>query len=79
MAPAGPGDDAMLQNSCRVATGNVVPWVTPDVRSTELFPRQDMSPGDRALRQTIRGAHRRGMSVLLLPIVYVDRMAEGEW
>lgn len=38
-----------------------------------------MTPGDEALRRTIRGAHRRGMSVLLMPIVYVDHMEEGEW
>lgn len=57
----------------------VVPWVTPDVRSMRIAPREDMSPRDDALRLAIREAHRRGMSVLLMPIVYVDEMEEGEW
>lgn len=61
------------------AVSVVIPWVTPDVRSTEILPREDMSPGDGPLRQTIREAHRLGMSVLLMPIVYVDHMEEGDW
>ena len=57
----------------------VIPWVTPDVRSTEIRPRADMTPGDDPLRLSVRLAHRLGMSVLMMPIVYVDRMAAGEW
>ena len=57
----------------------VVPWVTPNVRSIEIGPRADMTPSDSALRETIREAHRRGLRVLLLPLVYVDFMGEGEW
>jgi hypothetical protein len=57
----------------------VLPWVTPDVRSLRLEPREDMTPSDRSLRRAIREAHRQGLSVLLLPIVYVDRMGEQEW
>jgi hypothetical protein len=57
----------------------VLPWVTPNVRSTEIRPRGDMTPSDQALRETVREAHRRGLRVLLLPLVYVDSMGAGEW
>ncbi|HKY33505.1 MAG TPA: hypothetical protein VJV23_13305 [Candidatus Polarisedimenticolia bacterium] len=57
----------------------VIPWVTPHVRSLEMAPRGDMSPTDDALAGAIRAARRAGMTVLLMPILYVDRMEEGEW
>jgi hypothetical protein len=56
-----------------------IPWITPDVRSAEIFRRKDITPTDEALRQTIREAHRLGMSVFLMPLVFVDQMGEGEW
>jgi glycosyl hydrolase family 113 len=61
------------------AVSIVIPWVTPDVRSLEIAPRADMTPGDGALREAIREAHRLGMSVFLLPLLYVDVTAPGEW
>jgi len=57
----------------------VVAWVTPDVRSTELFPRDDMTPRDAALRFALREAGRLGMRTFLMPFIYVDRMGAGEW
>jgi len=57
----------------------VIPWVTPDVRSEKIAPRGDMTPSDGSLRAAIREAHLAGMRVLLLPLIYVDEMAEGEW
>jgi len=56
-----------------------IPWVTPNVRSVDLAPRSDMTPGVESLRRAVREAHDRGMSVLLMPFIYVDQMAEGEW
>lgn len=61
------------------AVSIVLPWVTPDVQATVIAPRGDMTPSDASLRHAIREAHGRGLRVLLLPLIYVDRMAEGEW
>lgn len=57
----------------------MIPWVTPHVRSLEMAPRADMTPDDEPLARTIRMARRRGMTVLLMPFLYVDHMEEGEW
>ena len=57
----------------------MMPWVTPDVRSLEMAPRGDMTPSDASLSRAIRAAHARGMTVLLMPFLYVDRMEKGEW
>ena len=57
----------------------MIPWVTPDVRSLEMAPRGDMTPSDASLRYAIRKARERGMTVLLMPFLYVDRMETGEW
>jgi hypothetical protein len=56
-----------------------VPWVIPDVRSTTMAPRPDMTPQDASLRRAIRLAHATGMDVFVLPLIYVDAMEEGEW
>ena len=57
----------------------MIPWVTPDVRSMEMAPRSDMTPSDASLVRAIRKAHARGMTVLIMPFLYVDKMAPGEW
>jgi hypothetical protein len=57
----------------------MIPWVTPDVRSLRMAPRGDMTPSDASLRYTIRKARARGMTVLLMPFLYVDKMETGEW
>jgi len=57
----------------------VIPWVIHDVRATAMAPRDDMTPSDDSLAVSIRKAHRLGMSVFLMPFLYVDEMAEGEW
>ncbi|MBI3448085.1 MAG: hypothetical protein HY049_04070 [Acidobacteria bacterium] len=56
-----------------------IPWATPDARSIRIAPRPDMTPGDASLRLAIREAHRAGMRVLLLPLIYVDRADEADW
>ncbi len=56
-----------------------IPWVIPDVRATTMAPRADMTPTDAALTSTIRKAHARGLSVMLMPFLYVGEMGEGEW
>ncbi|HET9481327.1 MAG TPA: hypothetical protein VFP98_06175 [Candidatus Polarisedimenticolia bacterium] len=57
----------------------MIPWVIPDVRSTSMAPRNDMTPSDASLVYAMRKAHGMGMTVLLMPFLYVDRMEEGEW
>ncbi len=57
----------------------VVPWSIPDVRSLEMRPRADLTPTDAALRTAIRAAHERGMTALLMPILYVEDVGEGRW
>jgi hypothetical protein len=57
----------------------MIPWVTPNVRSLEMGPRGDMTPTDASLERAVRAARRRGMSVMLMPFLFVDRMEEGEW
>ncbi len=57
----------------------MIPWVIPHVRSLDMNPRDDMTPNDASLVRAIRAAHARGMSVLLMPFLYVDHMEEGEW
>ncbi len=56
-----------------------IPWTVRDERSTEIRRRGDMTPGDDVLRLAIREAHRLGMSVLLMPLVFVEETARGEW
>jgi len=57
----------------------VIPWVIRDVRSSAMAPSEAMTPSDASLQDAIDAAHRRGMSVLLMPILYVEHMGEGEW
>ena len=57
----------------------VVPKVIEDVRSTQLRDGRWVTPSDGALRLAIRGAHRRGMRVMLFPTLFVENLAEGEW
>jgi hypothetical protein len=74
--------DDSLQEMQRLGVTSVsimIPWVTPHVRSLTMAPRGDMTPTDASLERAIRAARRRGMSVLLMPFLYVDRMEAGEW
>ena len=61
------------------AVAIMVAWVTPDVRSLDLRPTADMTPTDEALREAIREARSLGLRVFLMPFVYVETMAAGEW
>src|SRR5512132_273083 len=74
--------DRSLEEMQRLGVTSVsimIPWVTPHVRSLEMEPRSDMTPSDASLTRAIRAARRRGMSVMLMPFLYVDRMEAGEW
>ncbi|HEV8336884.1 MAG TPA: hypothetical protein VGR67_10740 [Candidatus Polarisedimenticolia bacterium] len=57
----------------------IVPKVQEDVRSTGFHDDPWITPADESLRRAAREAHRRGMRVLLFPIVYVRDLEEGEW
>jgi hypothetical protein len=57
----------------------IVPKVQKNVRSTGFLDDPWITPSDASLRRAAREAHRRGMRVLLFPIVYVEDLAEGEW
>lgn len=61
------------------AVAIMIGWVTPDIRSLTLTPTPDMTPTDDTLRDAIRRARGLGMRVFLMPFVYVERMATGEW
>jgi hypothetical protein len=57
----------------------VVPRTTPDVRSASFGRRADVTPSDAAVVEAIRQARARGMRVMLLPILFVEHLEEGEW
>jgi hypothetical protein len=56
----------------------VVAWGQRDVRSSRLAPAAVTAP-DAALRGAIRHARRRGLAVLVFPIVVLDVVRRGEW
>ncbi len=57
----------------------IVPKVQKDVRSTGFYDDPWITPADGSLRLAAREAHRQGMTVFLFPIVYVEKLGEGEW
>jgi glycosyl hydrolase family 113 len=57
----------------------IVPKVQKNVHSIGFYDDPWITPSDESLRLATREAHRRGMRVLLLPIVYVEDLKEGEW
>ncbi len=74
--------DSALEELSRIGVSSiciVVPWVTPDVRSLEMAPRGDMTPSDDSLAYAVGRARSLGMTVFLMPLLYVDHMEEGEW
>ena len=56
----------------------VVQWGQHDIRSSAIAPYQ-WGTDDEEIRRVIRHAHRRGLGVLLFPIVHVAQKARGEW
>ena len=57
----------------------IVPKVQKDVHSTGFYDDPWVTPSNESLRLAIREAHRRGMKVLLMPIVYLEVLRDGEW
>jgi hypothetical protein len=57
----------------------IVPKVQKDVHSIGLRDDPWITPSQQSLRLAIREAHRLGMRVFLMPIVYVEDLKEGEW
>ena len=61
------------------AVSLVVPKVIADVRSLDLRDARWVTPTDAALRTAMQGARRRGMRVMLFPILFVEDLSGGEW
>jgi len=57
----------------------VVPKATPDTRSSAFADDRWATPTDEAIRTVARLAHRRGMRVMLFPLVLVQKLDTGEW
>ncbi len=57
----------------------IVPKVQKDVHSTGFYDDPWITPTDESLRLAIREAHRRGMRIFLMPIVYLEHLGDGEW
>lgn len=57
----------------------IVPRVQKDIRSIGFREDPWVTPDKQALRAAIREAHRLGMRVFLMPIVYLDDLKDGEW
>ena len=56
----------------------VVTWAQRDVSSIAIAPSQK-SIDDATVGHAIDHAHRRGLDVLLFPILTVDKLAQGQW
>ena len=57
----------------------IVPKIQKDVHSTGFYDDPWVTPSEESLRLAVREAHRRGMRVFLMPIVYLEVLKEGEW
>ncbi|MCC6749519.1 MAG: hypothetical protein IT371_17775 [Deltaproteobacteria bacterium] len=57
----------------------VAQWSTRDVRSTSIAPRPDHTTPDAVLERMIAHARTQGLSVLLFPILDVQRRKPLEW
>lgn len=57
----------------------VVQWVQQDLQSTDLGPDRLETTPDARLIEVIRHAHKRGLKVVLLPIVHLRTRGVGEW
>ena len=57
----------------------IIPKIQKDVHSTGFYDDPWVTPSDESLRSAIREAHRRGMRVFLMPIVYLEVLSEGQW
>jgi len=68
-----------MQNLGVDSVSLIVPKVQKDVSSIGFYDDPWITPSDESLRLAIREAHRRGMRVFLLPIVYLEVLKEGEW
>lgn len=61
------------------AVSLIVPKAVADVRSAEFLDDPLATPTDAALVEATRRAHAAGMRVMLFPLVYVQKMDDGEW
>jgi hypothetical protein len=56
----------------------VVTWAQKDIRSVSIRPGE-VTVEDAVLARAIRGAHRRGLQVLVFPILTVEETHPGQW
>jgi glycosyl hydrolase family 113 len=57
----------------------IVPKVQKSVGSVGFHDDPWITPSEASLRLAIREAHRLGMRVFLMPIVYLEDLKDGEW
>ncbi|MEZ4434144.1 MAG: hypothetical protein R3F65_17205 [bacterium] len=82
----GPGPElryeAMVDRAADAGAGAlsvVVQWAQPDVTASELAPHPTETPADDDVRRIIRRARARGLTVMVFPILWVEKRALGEW
>ncbi|MCA9542395.1 MAG: hypothetical protein KC620_26040 [Myxococcales bacterium] len=56
-----------------------VQWAQTDVRASALAPHATETTPDATVRRVMRAARARGLSVMVFPIVWVEKRAMGEW
>jgi len=57
----------------------IVPKVQKSIHTIGFHDDPWITPSKQSLRLAIREAHRRGMKVFVMPIVYLEDLADGEW
>lgn len=55
----------------------IVNWEQDTIYHNSIRPRTDIS--DERVREIIRHAHKKGLKVMLFPILHIKRRSDGEW
>lgn len=74
--------EAMLDRmpSMGITHVSIIPtWEQDTVFDNRIIPRTHSTPSDARLREIIAHAHKKGLKVMLFPILHVNRRSEGEW
>lgn len=57
----------------------VVQEAMVDVTSTEIGPREWLTPSTGRLAEVLAGARRRGLGIILMPTLYIEDTGDGQW
>lgn len=57
----------------------VVQWSQADVRASAIAPHPKETQDEVVVRRILRRARARGLQTMVLPILWIERRAEGEW